>query len=244
MLKLSFGKGNAKLDKLAAKTGKQVNTFSIMSGHNCPYAKECHSKAVELPDGRYAIEDGPFNKFRCFSASQEVLFPNVRKQRQENGRIVELAAQSIDDAVETIVSQLPRKCGIMRIHVGGDFKTQAYFDTWLEVARVRKDIVFYAYTKSLPFWVKRLGSIPSNLVLTASEGGFKDSLIAQYGLRFAKVVFSKSEARKLKLPIDHDDSHAIKNGKSFALLLHGIQPKGTAAATALKKLKGVGSYGR
>ena len=49
------------------------------------------------------------------------------------------------------------------------------------------------------------------------------------------------------LEIDHDDSHAAdptKCNQDFALLIHGTQPAGTEAATALRELKGKGSYSR
>lgn len=243
--KLGFGEGNAKLDKLAAKMGKRVFTFSLMSGHNCPYAKDCQSKAV-FDGSKWSIKDGQHTQFRCFSASQEVLFPAVREQRIANGIIVQIAGEPMGDvkAGEIIIKNMPAKAGIVRIHVGGDFATQAYFDAWCYVARNMPHIQFYAYTKALPFWVKRLGNIPTNLVLTASYGGYRDDLIAKHGLRYAKVVYSTSAARKLRLQIDHDDSHAIKNGPSFALLVHGVQPAGSEAAKALKKLKGKGSYSK
>lgn len=248
-MKVAFGRGNAKLDKLEKKFNRQVWTFSLLSGHTCPYSKECLSKAVESPAGKLSIVDGPDTLFRCFSASQEALFRNVYNSRKANGEIVKLAAQSPAYAAGLISDSLPRKAGIIRIHVGGDFQTKNYFQAWLMVAHANPSVIFYAYTKSLPFWIwaKNERLIPSNFVLTASYGGHKDSLIAQHGLRYAKVVFSKAEARKLGLAIDHDDSHAAdpsKANESFALLLHGTQPKGTKAAAALKKLKGVGSYSK
>ena len=49
------------------------------------------------------------------------------------------------------------------------------------------------------------------------------------------------------LEIDHDDSHAARpdlRHQSFALLIHGVQPKGSEAAKAVVKLKGKGSYNR
>jgi len=60
-------------------------------------------------------------------------------------------------------------------------------------------------------------------------------------------VFSEAEANSLGLDIDHDDSHAANpawRDNSFALLVHGTQPAGSEAATALKELKGKGSYSR
>ena len=86
-----------------------------------------------------------------------------------------------------------------------------------------------------------------NFVLTASYGGRDDHMIQEFNLRSAKVVFSEAEAAELGLEIDHDDSHAAKpslRDKSFALLIHGTQPAGSEASTALKKLKGKGSYSR
>ena len=108
-------------------------------------------------------------------------------------------------------------------------------------------MLFYAYTKSLKYWDALRNEIPENLVLTASYGGRDDWMIEHFDFRFAQVVFSEAEAADLGLFIDHDDSHAANptwRDQSFALLLHGTQPKGTEAATALKELKGKGSYSR
>lgn len=247
MLKLHFGLKNAKLDKLAKRLNKRVATFSLLSGHTCPYAKDCLSMAIADDNGRRTIQDGLHTQFRCFSASQEVLFTNVYNTRKANGELVKLAAQSVNDATQAILANIPKCAGIIRIHVGGDFKTKAYMEAWIMAAHLRPNLLFYAYTKSLPFWVALKPMIPANFILTASYGGYKDNLIAEQNLRYSKVVFSESEAKQLKLPIDHDDYHAAApklRNKSFALLLHGVQPKGTLAAAALKALDGKGSYHR
>lgn len=255
---LKFSPANAKIHALSIVKplspylagGRKVFSFDMLSGVNCPYAKDCHSKAVVGTDGKRHIEDGPHTLFRCFSASQEVLFTGVYNLRKHNGDIIlPLAAKSVEDAAKLIVTDLPKKVGIVRIHVGGDFKTKNYLKAWLSVARQRPDVLFYAYTKSLPFWVACMDEVNSlpNFVLTASRGGMKDELITQHNLREAVVVFSKAAAKKLRLPIDHDDSHAANpkiKDKSFALLIHGVQPKGSEAATALKALKGEGSYSK
>lgn len=227
--KLHFGRGNAKLDKLEAKLGP-VYTFSVLSGHTCPYAKDCLSKAVQGPDGRMHIEDGPDTLFRCFSASQEVLFPNVYNARKVNTDFVrDNLSNGFVFIGDALLKAIPAKAKVVRIHVGGDFMNQVYFDAWLYVARNDSSRIYYAYTKALPFWAKRLGIIPDNFILTASYGGHRDKMIAEYGLRYSVVVRSRYAARKLGLPIDHDDSHAAlpsKRTENFALLLHGPQPKG------------------
>jgi len=240
---LKFSRGNAKLDKLEKKIKGQVWTFSLLSGHSCPYAKECRSQAVLGANGKLHVKDGPHTLFRCFSASQEAFFKNVYKNRKDNFDIVKYFLGEIDGVnklATAIVGNIPKKCKAIRIHVGGDFFVQLYFDAWLAAAKLRPDIVFYAYTKSLPFWVKRIGEIPANFVLTASYGGYKDELIAEHNLRYSKVVYSNYEAKKLKLPIDHDDSHAYKPGGNFALLVHGIQPKGSEARKAMDRMGGIG----
>lgn len=102
-------------------------------------------------------------------------------------------------------------------------------------------------SKALPFWVKRMATLPENFRLTASFGGTHDHLISEHNLKFAKVVESLEEAVKLGLPIDHDDSHAYgDNKKSFALLVHGQQPAGSKWAKAWMALKkvGMGGYGK
>jgi hypothetical protein len=119
-----------------------------------------------------------------------------------------------------------------------------YFDAWLELAVRRPDVRFYAYTKSLPFWIKRRAILPDNFLLTASRGGKADHLIDEHGLREARVVFTEQEADDLGLEIDHDDSHAALPGPSFALLIHGVQPKGSETGKAVRALRGVGSYSR
>jgi len=153
------------------------------------------------------------------------------------------------EMVSLINGSLPENAGIVRIHVAGDFFSLPYMHAWYEVAMLNPSVLFYAYTKSLRFWVGGINELPilHNFVLTASYGGTHDHMINEFNLRSAKVVFSEAEAAELGLEIDHDDSHAAKptiRDDSFALLVHGTQPKGSAASVALKELKGQGSYSR
>lgn len=238
MLKFSPGKHNAKLVKLLPKLksyltylnipASKINfwTFSKLSGIACPYAKECKSQAVVTPNG-LRIVDGPDTLFRCFSASQEVLFPALYNQRKHNLDTMAGCNNDVVAMYKLIRESIPKGANVIRIHIGGDFVTSNEFLAWCKVAQLRTDILFYAYTKSLPFWVKHIAEIPTNFVLTASHGGHKDSLIAEYNLPSAIVVRSAYQARKLGLPVDHDDSHAInpKVRKPFALVIHGTQPK-------------------
>jgi hypothetical protein len=53
-------------------------------------------------------------------------------------------------------------------------------------------------------------------------------------------VFHPDKADALGLEIDHDETHALFGTASFALLLHGQQPKGGDASQAIKILKAEG----
>jgi hypothetical protein len=124
-----------------------------------------------------------------------------------------------------------------RVHVGGEFFNQMYFDAWLEYAAKNPYRIFYAYTKSIPYWINRIDALPDNFSLTASYGGRADWMIEKYNLKYALVVDHPDDARKLGLEIDHDDSHAVENNNvSFALLLHGVQKAGSEASNALKRM--------
>jgi len=229
---------------------RKIYSFDLLSGYSCPFAEECLSKAVEV-DGKRKIKDGPKTKFRCFSASQEVQYNNVynlRKHNYDTLRDLKLpeydqeGAAHLNEMIHRLNTDLPKDAGIIRIHVAGDFFNADYMFAWISMAMMHPDKLFYAYTKSLKYWLEHrewIDQIP-NFVLTASYGGRDDSLIAKHNLRYAKVVFSEAEAASLELEIDHDDSHAAdphNADKSFALLLHGTQPKETEAADALKLLK-------
>ena len=225
-------------EKIGRATAK-VYSFDILSGVDCPFAFLCKSQAEEQEDGSRRIKDGPDTKFRCFSASQEVLFTNTYKSRKRNHDAIH-SMETSDDMADALCAALPKDARVIRIHVSGDMFSHKYFLAWCKVAERIDNVLFYAYTKSLVYWVRSRDRVPSNLVLTASYGGRNDELIAQHGLRSAKVVFSEQEAADLGLEIDHDDNHACdpaKANQDFALLIHGVQPKGSEAAAALKILK-------
>jgi hypothetical protein len=172
----------------------------------------------------------------------------------------------------------PAGKGVLRVHVSGDFFSQAYFNAWMGAAKLFPDITFYAYTKSIPYWVKAKtdGIIPKNFKLNGSYGGSKDDLIRKNEFKFARVCFTKEEAEnypyvdadKTELIIDSDgkeaqqywiDENGIRteivglyvceeddipafrdNEPPFALLLHGTQPKGSEAQSAIAAIKSEG----
>lgn len=234
---LTFGRGNAKL-------GPNVVTFSLPAGHSCPGAKLC----LTFADRRTGkITDGPHQAFRCFAASDEARYPTVRRSRWHNFELLR-KARTRETMASLILRSLPPKLAgkTVRIHVSGDFFNKDYFLAWTDVARANSDVTFYAYTKSIDLVRRYQEFIPDNLVLTASLGGRYDTYVPR-NLKSAQVVFYTEEAAIEGLEIDHDDSHAMDpKGGSFALLIHGSQPKNSAAsrATAALRANGFTGYSR
>lgn len=187
-------------------------SWSVPSGHTCPGAKDCLAQA-DRESG--SLTHGKHQKFRCYSAELE-RFPSVRGKYWAN---YEATMGREDDEVAAVLqSLLPKSAYLVRIHSAGDFYTQRYFDGWLKFARDNPKVHFYGFTKSVPMWVRRLDLIPTNLILQASYGGKWDAMIDQYKLKYARVVGSSDEARRLGLPVDTDDRLAAYGNESFALV--------------------------
>ena len=231
---LKFGEPNAKLKKMLKKLSLKLKTFTLPAGHTCMGAKECLSRA-DRETGK--ITDGPDTLFRCFAASGEARSPSLRALVWHNFDllIATLKKGGAQACADLIHNSLPEKFDIMRVHVGGDYFSTVYLEAWIEVAKRNPDKVFYSYSKSLPYFAE--WALPENLVLTASRGGKFDDMIDLHGWKEALVVFSEEEAEEKGLEIDHDDTHAAFGKENFALLIHGTQPKGSAASQALSAIK-------
>lgn len=178
-----------------------VHEWNLPTGYSCPFASECLVK-VDRETGKF---DNKSNAYRCYAASSE-RFPAVRQHRWANYDYVRAGG----------IPQLPKNCSAVRIHASGDFYSQSYFDMWLEICRQNPNVEFWAYTKSLNYWIARLDVIPSNLILTASYGGKFDNLISKYNLKHAKVIDSLTEA--VDMPVDYNDDEARKPHVNFYLL--------------------------
>jgi hypothetical protein len=215
-------------------------TFSLPAGHSCPFALDCLSKA-DRTTGK--IADGDATQFRCYAATQEARHGSVRSSRWHNYDLLRQhkTAESMADLIRTSLKKARgyNNGSVIRVHISGDYYCPAYLEAWLIIARECPNNLFYSYTKALPYVVaaRAQNRIPDNFSFTASAGGRADALIDTHNLKHARVVYSEAEATTAALEIDHDDSHAAFGTASFALLLHGTQPKGSEAAKALSALR-------
>jgi hypothetical protein len=178
-----------------------VYEWNLPTGFTCPFAEQCLVK-VDRQTGKM---DNKSDQYRCYASSAE-RFPAVREHRWKNFEYVKAGGVPI----------VPQKAKAVRIHSAGDFFNQSYFDTWLTVCRNNSRVEFWAYTKSVRYWVNRLHQIPDNLVLTASYGGREDYLIEEHELKNVIIVKSVEEANGR--PIDTNDDLARVPKLNFALL--------------------------
>jgi hypothetical protein len=229
---LKFGKGNGKLND---KTNPTL-TFALPAGHFCPMAKACLSKVSRITG---KLKDGKHTQFRCFGASLESVYTSMRNSVWTNVDVLRNAGLTDTFAMSTIMIQSlmqaigRRKPKYVRIHsTGGDFFNAYYLQAWIATAQYFPEITFYAYTKMVTLVSER--QLPQNFVVTYSRGGHEDSVITEKRLKEAVVVYKVEQAELLGLEIDVDDSLARDRNyrKSFALLIHGNQPKGSEAGKA------------
>jgi Gene product 88 len=206
-----------------------VYEWNLPAGHSCPAAKECRIN-VDRDTGKQIKGKGMI--FPCYAASCE-RYPAVRKSRWENFDAV--IGKTTAEIVTSIQGVLPPQAELVRVHASGDFFSQPYFDAWLEIARANPLVLFWAFTKSIPFWINRRDSIPKNLPLTASMGGKYDTLVTQEGLRYCKVFNTTIAAENSGLPIDTDDLLASQDNGSFALILRSEVAKQKRAKKTLTR---------
>tara|TARA_R110000822_G_scaffold5786_2_gene24718 strand:+ start:716 stop:1306 length:591 start_codon:yes stop_codon:yes gene_type:complete len=178
-----------------------VYEWNLPSGFSCPSALECLVK-VDRVTGKF---ENKSTDYRCYSAMQE-RFPTVREHRWKN----------FDFLRNGGIPEIPIKAKHIRIHMSGDFYSQNYFNMWLKLCEQNNEIEFWAYTKSVNYWVNKLNEIPNNLILTASRGGKYDYLIEIHNLKNVEVIKKKEDAKGR--PIDLCDDQARIPNINFCLL--------------------------
>ena len=178
-----------------------VYEWNLPTGHTCPFALECLVK-VNKETGKF---ENKSRDYRCYSANSE-RFPAVRNHRWNNYEYVKNGNKPI----------LPKGCNAVRIHASGDFFNQSYFDMWVEIANENPNVEFWAYTKSLKYWVNKINEIPNNLTLTASRGGRNDELINKYNLKNVTIIKQKENIDENL--IDINDNLARTKDINFYLL--------------------------
>tara|TARA_R100001530_G_scaffold132424_1_gene104848 strand:+ start:443 stop:1021 length:579 start_codon:yes stop_codon:yes gene_type:complete len=143
---------NKKIKKTGKMHGVKLFEFNLPAIDSCPFAKDCIAY--------------------CFANKGTYLYKNVQDKYNFNFKLIENKAEFkklIQNELES------KKVEYVRIHSSGDFYSLKYLKTWVEIAKNNPNIVFYGYTKSVPFF-KHINA-PDNFVFCFSTGGKKDNMI-------------------------------------------------------------------
>lgn len=235
MLKISDG--NSKLRKTSGKVKTYLAEHGSLNGF-VPRPKAYRVVSFNIPAGGYDDEDGKsyvtcpgadacLNV--CYARQGTFLFKGSKRVRIDNHKalLYTYATQGIEGVVDILdqsVNGLSKRVAVIRLHDSGDFFKKWYADAWLQVIKRHPDILFYAYTKSVPFFKGKV--LPDNFRVTYSYGGKWDKIIDGPNSR----IFDTIESRLENGYIDGNDSDmpAILGEYAIGLVYHGVK-KPTAA---------------
>lgn len=116
----------------------------------------------------------------CYAKSGAYLFSNVAKkfeQRFEASKSQDFGLMIQADLNKIKNKYLGKKNILIRIHDSGDFYSQVYFESWLDIIQTNPDLKFYAYTKQVAMIKEATSLLPSNFKVIFSFGGKQDALI-------------------------------------------------------------------
>lgn len=175
-----------------------IGDFKLPAVKTCPYADECKKWC--------------FGSTGTFKAPTVYNFTELSYRASKRGTFIKRMIKEITKHIEE------RGMKILRIHSVGDFYSQEYYDKWMEIARAIPEVLFYAYTKSLPFvdW----DNLPENVRIIQSVGG-----VCKVDKRrpHAKVFPTTEKALEDGYKICSDSEMvALKNIK-IGLVAHGVK---------------------
>lgn len=194
---------NSKMKKTSIKNNTKIFNFSIpayktKSGKvTCPFAAAC-VKYCYAQKGNYTR----------FPIVQELMEKKYEISKQNN----------FNSLMNAEIKK--KKAKYIRIHDSGDFYSVKYLQKWIQIAEYNKDVIFYAYTKSIKFFTDGL-LLPSNMKIIFSEGSKHDELINQKTHRHARIFEDLDTLNALGyIDASSNDLNAITDNKKVGLIFH------------------------
>ena len=158
-------------------TYKQVKEIVYLARNNKKLKPNKNTKFLiwSIP----AIKTCPYAcdacKYWCYAVKSESAYPDCLPCRERNFKasqradFVEIMTAYITNAAKQRGYKDAKRI-VVRIHESGDFYSQEYYNAWVTIAnncKSIKNVVFMAYTKSVPF-VAAGPEIPANMVIRFS----------------------------------------------------------------------------
>mgnify|MGYP001582905734 CR=1 FL=1 len=193
---------NSKLKKTSIENKMRVMNFSLpayktITGKTvCPFAKDCV---------KY-----------CYAQKGNYKYPSVIKGLNNRYELSK-TADFVPKMNATIILERPTH---VRIHDSGDFYSPTYLQKWVTIANDNKEVIFYAYTKSIKFFVDGL-TLPKNMKIIFSEGSKTDNLINVNKHRHARIFKTVEELNASGyIDASNNDLQAITDNKKVGLVYH------------------------
>ena len=194
---------NAKMKKTSLENNTKIFNFSIPAYKTkagkitCPFAKEC-IKYCYAQKGNYTR----------FPMIQQLMEKKYELSKTEN--FINLMNKEIKK----------KKAKYIRIHESGDFYSVKYLNKWIQIAKDNKSVIFYAYTKSIKFFINGL-KLPKNLKIIFSEGSKTDNLINVNKHRHARIFKNITTLLNAGyIDASNNDLLAITDNKKVGLIYH------------------------
>lgn len=225
--------GNSKLRKTSKKVKAYLEEHGSLDGF-VPRKGAYRVFSFNIPAGGYELDGKKYITCPgagacldvCYARQGAYLFKGSKKLRIENHQtLLRLRRtgghEAVVEALQGVVDSLPKTTAVLRLHDSGDYFKVWYLTAWIEVAKNNPDILFYCYTKSIPFFTGLGEDIPSNFRTTKSYGGKFDHLIEGPNSK----IFETEEDRIDAGYIDGNDSDmpAIVGEEQIGLVYHGVK---------------------
>jgi len=212
---LYFSNNNGKLRKTSQFTGYKKDwsyTFSLPAGFTCPFAGTCINYCYALWNNNFRHEYNNCNKHNYY-----LIYNN-------------LINNGVNGAINIILQSIPSNAHLIRINESGDYFLYKYLLAWSEVAKIRKDIIFYSYTKSLPYlyqFLSRGGELSDNFKIVMSldcspEAKLFIPKLKRLGVRAVHILRTEEDYyNTLELPFNNNERESIYGSGDFKIAIHG-----------------------
>lgn len=211
MRNFKWSDSNQKLNKTAKAWEKRFRRKAKFVSFNIP--------RLRSEDGQMTCPYAGMCADICYADQGRLAMPAAKDARELNLDIIN--SLSWEDFVNLISEDLTKMRSIthVRIHDSGDFYSRPYYKAWIDIAKDNENVVFYAYTKSLPFLKWDLH--PKNFRVVQSLGGKRDDLVDR-NYPHAKIFATEVE-RKAEGYCDGNvsDLPAVLGQIKIGLVYHG-----------------------
>lgn len=156
----------------------------------------------------------------CYALAGAYRFSNVAQAFERR-----LALTLTDEFIDVMLKEIDEtRAERIRIHDSGDFYSEEYLDRWVKIMIARPNVEFYAYTKMVSLFKRRLKGLPSNFKVIFSFGGTEDKLIDVNKDRHSLVFSSEKELRSRGYAnASEQDDVALGSNPKIGLVYHGTK---------------------